>query len=86
MSNSNKIKVVIVGYALFLPLSHSYSDGVASKNELLISYAVGQYPTEYIPPGRISTLSESFLVFENHSMEIDVNGKMINLELWDTAG
>ena len=86
MSNSNKIKVVIVGYAIFLPLSHSYSDGVASKKELLISYATDQFPTEYIPPGRISTLSESFLVFENHSMEIDVNGKMINLELWDTAG
>ena len=66
--------------------SDSYSDGAVGKTCALISYATDQFPTEYIPTGRISTLSESFLVFENHSMEIDVNGKMINLELWDTAG
>ena len=66
--------------------SYSYSDNIVGKTELLISYATDQFPTEYIPTGISSFVLQSSLVFENHSMEIDVNGKKINLELWDTAG
>ena len=66
--------------------SYSYSDGAVGKTCALISYATDQFPTEYIPTGISSFVLQSSLVFENHSMEIDVNGKKINLELWDTAG
>jgi len=63
MSGAKRVKLVVVG------------DGAVGKTSLLISYATGEFPTEYLPT-----------VFENYTAQMPRQNEVILLHLWDTAG
>jgi len=50
-------------------------DGACGKTCLLIVFSKDQFPEVYVPT-----------VFENYLADIEVDGKQVELALWDTAG
>lgn len=51
-------------------------DGIIGKTTLILTYIRSGFPEEYDP----------ITVLENYTAQVVVDGKQVNLELWDVAG
>ncbi|KAH1167991.1 hypothetical protein KIL84_003474 [Mauremys mutica] len=77
------ISVIFVKSIFFFPLAMAairkklviVGDGACGKTCLLIVFSKDQFPEVYVPT-----------VFENYVADIEVDGKQVELALWDTAG
>jgi small GTP-binding protein len=68
MTRPRQVKLVVVG------------DGCVGKTSLLITYATGKFPVDYIPT-----------VFDNYATDVEFSteeggSRTVTLGLWDTAG
>jgi len=63
LSGAKRVKLVVVG------------DGAVGKTSLLIRFATGEFPNEYVPT-----------VFENYTAQMKREHDVVLLHLWDTAG
>lgn len=50
-------------------------DGASGKTCLLVVFLKGEFPTEHVPT-----------VFDNYLIDVQVDGRKVELQLWDTAG
>ncbi|KAI9509745.1 ras family-domain-containing protein [Russula earlei] len=62
------------------------SPGACGKTSLLCSFALGEFPKEYIAAHLDARLPNLIAIFENYVAEIRLDGKAVQLALWDTAG
>jgi small GTP-binding protein len=60
---SRTVKLVVTG------------DGAVGKTCLLVVYAKGRFPAEYVPT-----------IFENYNCKVSLNNTEHTVQLWDTAG